>query len=200
MRNIDARRIKPASTPTSSAAPPTAEDALVAIAEWLDLPEGRRRDLCSGIRFLGRVTRRPLATIVLDPLSVQAALDATTPAACDVTDVTFRGYRSFIRYVMRRLELLADRGRAGRTDLSPDWSSLLDTLPDRFAAMRLIALARFASTRGISPAAADDSLLAAFVAHMREADIRCTAWERGRRAAQPGTAPWRPWRAGRRSA
>src|SRR4051794_3921281 len=95
----------------SAATLPTAGEAEVAIDTWGDLTESRRRDLKAAVRFLGRVTRRPLGTIVLEPIGVQALLDATTPKACGLKDDTFRSYRSFIRYVMQRLGVLADRRR-----------------------------------------------------------------------------------------
>lgn len=183
MRNIDPRRIKPASTLSSSAIPPTAEAALAAIKAWDDLTDGRRRDLRSGIRFLGRLMGRPHGTIVLDPPTIQAALDATTAAACDLTESTFRAYRSFIRYVMRRLGVLANPARQGTGELSPPWVALLADLPDRFQSMRLVALARFASARGLEPSEVVNATLDEFVEHLRTADIRQTAWERARRAA-----------------
>jgi integrase len=160
----------------------TAEDALRAIETWHDLTERRRRDLRAATRLLGRVTQRPLGTVELRPVAIQALLDATTPAACNLKHSTFIAYRSAIRYVMQRLGVLADRRPSQGAELSAAWAALLAALPTRFDAMRLIAFARFASARGAEPGDVDDALLDAFVEHLRQADIRCTAWERVRRA------------------
>jgi hypothetical protein len=183
MDRLSAARLVRDALQGSPVSAPTAEEARSAIDTWDDLPEGRRRDLKSAVGFLGRVARRPLGLIVLEPVAVQALLDATTPAACGLKDTTFRSYRSFLRYVMQRLGVLADRRRQGGQDLLTVWAALLASLPDRFQSMRLTALARFASARTIAPDDVDDAVLQTFVEHLRVADIRQTAWERVRRTA-----------------
>ncbi|WP_237213331.1 tyrosine-type recombinase/integrase [Falsiroseomonas oryziterrae] len=109
-------------------------------------------------------------------------LGRKTPAALDVSQGTLRAYRSSLRFLLRRMGLLATPSLAV-AELPADWTALLDLLPNRFARMSLGGFAAFCGGRGIVPAEVDDAALQAFAEHLREADIRITAWDRARRAA-----------------
>jgi integrase len=152
------------------------------IDTWVDLTPSRRRDLRTAVSMLGRAAGKDLAAIPFTAEEVRAILAATTPAACGLSDATFKGYRGWIAYVLKRLGLMQERHTAG--DLQPTWASLVRAMTDDKAWIRLRAFLRYCSARGIEPGDVDDTVLAGYLDHLRQADIRGTARDTVRRVAR----------------
>jgi integrase len=159
----------------------TAADAIRAVTTWTDLPERRRRDLRAALGVLERASGRPLDLIALEPEAVRDLLGRATAAALRISDGTLRTYRSGLLYILGRLGLIAQRSQPAE-GLPPIWSDLLDRLPDRYWRMSLVGCARFCAARSVAPEEVDDAVLQAFAEHLRNSDIRITAWVRARRA------------------
>lgn len=155
----------------------TAADALVVIDSWVDLTRSRRQALATALGLLKRALGRPLEAIKLSAEGVARALNATTAAACNLTEPTFKAYRSSLRYVLRRLGLLATRRpRSGRDTLRPAWTARLAQLTNRFLRLRMEALAGFCSGQGVDPDDVTDKTIAAFLEHQRTGDIKGIAF------------------------
>lgn len=170
-----------ASTTNVSPTVYTAADAIAAIDGWEDLSEARRRDLKTSVRLLQRATGRPLEVICLSAGAVTKALDATTPAACRISPFVFGVYRTWLRFVLRRLGLLPDRKRAARMSLTAAWTNLFEVAPDKFVSIRLMGLGAFCSAKGIAPTEVTDDTLIPFLAHVRAGDIKGNAHDTVRR-------------------
>lgn len=144
------------------------------IDTWADLTAARRRDLRTAIAMLERAAGKDLAGIPFTPENVRRILAGTTPVACGVGEATFAAYRGWIRHALRRLGLMEERRRTAG-ELMPAWQALLETLSDDKAWIRLRAFVRFCSARGTGPAMVDDGILASYLEHLRQSDIRGTS-------------------------
>lgn len=150
---------------------------------WTDLGPARRRDLKTAVGLLARASSKDLAQIPFTARSVREILARTTPAAVRLGDSSFTAYRGHLRYVLRRLDLLAERRRAGG-ELLPAWAPLVAALTDKIAWLRLKAFVGFCSDRGLDPMAVDDAVFADYLAHLQSADVRGSAREAVRRVAK----------------
>jgi integrase len=152
------------------------------IDTWVDLRPSRRCNLRTSVTMLARAARRDLAAIAFTAEEVRAILAATTPAACGLSDATFKAYRGLIAYVLMRLGLMEERRRAG--DLLPAWASLVRAMTDDKAWIRLRAFVRHCSALGVAPDDVDDAMLATYLEHLHQSDIRNTARDTVRRVAR----------------
>jgi integrase len=152
------------------------------IDTWVDLTPSRRRDLRTAVTMLGRAAGKDLAAIPFTAQEVRAILGATTPAACGLSDATFKAYRGWIAHVLKRLGLMQERRSAG--DLLPAWASLVSSMTDDKAWIRLRAFVRHCSALGVAPSEVEDATLAAYLEHLRQGDIRGTARDTVRRVAR----------------
>jgi hypothetical protein len=160
----------------------TVAEVLGLIDEWTDQTDRRRRDFRAALRILARASGRPLDAVHLSPETVRDLLGRNTAKSLHISDASLASYRSALRYVLRRLGLLPPATTA-RRELPPNWSALLDGLPDRFSPMTLGGFAAFCAARSLGPREVDDAVLQAYAEHLREADIRVKAWDRARRVA-----------------
>lgn len=153
------------------------------IDTWSEVSPVRRRDLRTAVGILGRAAGQDLAAIVFTQQNVRRILAGTTPAACGVSEVTFKAYRGWIGHVLKRLGLMAERrGAAGA--VMPAWALLLAAMVDDKGWIRLRAFIRFCSDRSIGPEAVDAALLAGYLAHLLGSGIRGTARDTVRRVAK----------------
>ena len=150
---------------------------------WHDLTLRRRRDLRTAVHMLARASGKDLAAIPFTTAGVQAIVAATTPAACGLSATAFQAYLSCLRYVLKRLGLMAER-RGVVAEFMPAWAKPLKAMLGAKTWIRLRAFARFCSDRGVGPDAVDDAVLAAYQDHLRACDIRGTARETVRRVAK----------------
>jgi integrase len=153
------------------------------IDSWTDLGPGRRGDLKTAVGLLARASGKDLAQIPFTAKSVRDILDLTTPAALELSDTSFAAYVGHLRYILRRLDLLKERRRAGH-ELRPAWAPLIDTLTDKIAWLRLKAFVAFCSDRGLDPVVVNDAVLADYLAHLQVSDVRGSARDTVRRVAK----------------
>ena len=152
------------------------------IDQWIDLTPSRRRDLRTAVTILARASGQELAAIPFTHEAVRTILAATTPAACGLSDATFKAYRTWISHVLQRLGLMAERRRAAK-GLTPAWEPLIAGMTDDKGWIRLRAFIRFCSERGIEPKAVNDATLSAYLQYLQASDIRGTARATVRRVA-----------------
>ncbi|NKE18237.1 site-specific integrase [Neoroseomonas oryzicola] len=172
------------------------------IDSWDDLTPSRRRDLRTAVTMLGRAAGTDLGAIPFTVDNVRAILSATTPAACGVSDTTFKAYRGWIAYLLKRLGLMEERRRSA-ADLLPSWEPLIAAMSDDKGWIRLRAFVRYCSAHGIVPAAVSDATVGCYREHLRQRDIRGTAHATIRRvvsAWNKATATVQGWPAHRLSA
>lgn len=141
----------------------TAAHALTRVSEWEDLSKARRSCLGSAVNLLCRIggPRHP-ATVRLDPDECLPAIDGASAVALGLTIKSHQNYRAGLRYVLRRLGLLAPvRERDPVSD--PAWTVLVDALPARFHPHRLRAFMEYCGTQGIPPAAVTSATLETYL-------------------------------------
>jgi len=148
--------------------PPTVAEALTAVASWEELPHSRRRVLVTGLHTLARLEGKPPEAVRLDPVAAIARMEATSPAALGVAASTFANYRAGVRYVMRRLGLLASQRPRTRPASDPAWTALLQTLPSGPGFNRLRTFVSYCSAEGILPTEVQQAILDRY-AEMRAA-------------------------------
>ena len=142
---------------------PTAAQAIEAIASWGELSEPRRKSLSTAVRTFCRLGGKKAPEITrLDPARCLAAMDAATPTALGVSPSTLGNARSGLRYILRRLGLLAPvRVREAVTD--PRWATLIESLPKRFHPHRLRAFMEFCAARDIASDAISSETLVLYL-------------------------------------
>jgi integrase len=179
--------IQPPSTPpdppaSSTAGPPfTVESALPRVAGWTDLSPARRRDLASILSTVARMAGLPHGTMLLTPASLRVGVLDRSAAAYGLSEGTMRNVLSGLRYVLRRLDVIAPADGP----LTPAWEAQLARL-DRHRRAGLIAFARFCSKHGTPPEAVSIGTLQAFEAHL----VTRTLVTRPRKAAGAVRGNW----------
>jgi len=150
---------------------------------WTDLSPGRRRDLKIAVRTLETLSGKPLDTIAFEPAAIGAIFRRATPASAGLSAASFQSYRSWIRFCLRRLGLLAERRRNG-TALSSDWQVYAEKLSVDRHWVRLKAFIAHCSVQGIAPAEMSDEVLHRYRDHLQKSDIRGRATQTARLAGK----------------
>lgn len=144
---------------------PTAAEALAEIATWQDISSDRRRVLATAIRTYCRLgTKKPPEIVRLDPARCLREIDAATPIALGITEITLRNVRSSLRAILRRLGLLAPV-RNRQEVIDPRWSPLIGLLPARFHPHRLRAFMDYCAAAAIAPEAVSNDSLVAYLTY-----------------------------------
>ena len=149
------------------------------IDTWSDISPGRRRDLKIAVRTLETLSGKPLGSIPFEPKAIEGIFRRATPASGGLSAASFQSYRSWIRFCLRRLGLLAERRRDG-TALSADWQAYAEKLSLDRHWVRLKAFIAFCSTQGIAPAEMSDEVLHSYLEHLRQSDIKGRATQTAR--------------------
>ena len=132
---------------------PSTEALLGAIATWQDLPEVRRKNLCSAIRVVDGIAKAPrfpedapACRLFLQHGWTCAGLNAVIwrhpPAFWKLKVGRFQTIVSAVRFVLRRLNLHADAGWR-RNLLAAPWTALHGSLPTLERRNGLILFARY---------------------------------------------------------
>lgn len=155
------------STPTPNQSFPTAAQAIEQINLWDDLPVQRRRNLVTAVQTLCRVgTRRPPATVRLDPASCLPLIDTASPDALGITPKSHANRRNDLRAILRRLEILAPvRRRIPVTNAA--WAGLIAALPARFHPHRLRAFMEFCASLGVAPGGVNNPMLSKYLEQLQ---------------------------------
>ena len=115
--------------------------------------------------------------------SISARLAKLSAAAAGVSTKTFHNLRSdFLAAV--KASGLHSAHRSARVPLSPRWQALLQELSTRTCPSRPVALARYASERGIEPSGVDDGTIEAFIATVRAGTLHRKPNDLHRKVAQ----------------
>ena len=146
---------------------PTAAEALLLVRSWGDLKDSRRRDLANALNGLIALAGLPAEAIRLDPEHSLALMDRASPNALGVAPSTLANRHACLRFIFRRLGLLAPRRVRAPEVSNPAWASLLERLPKgpRFA--RLKALLAYCVAEGIPPAGVQPATLDSFAEVVR---------------------------------
>lgn len=153
------------------------------IDSWTDLSPGRRRDLKIAVRTLETLSGKPLGSIPFEPKAIEGIFRRATPASGGLSAASFQSYRSWIRFCLRRLGLLAER-RSNGTALSADWQVYAEKLSVDRHWVRLKAFIAFCSAQGIAPAEMSDEALHRYLDHLKKSDIKGRATQTARLAGK----------------
>jgi integrase len=153
------------------------------IDSWTDLSPGRRRDLKIAVRTLETLSGKPLGSIPFEPKAIEGIFRRATPASGGLSAASFQSYRSWIRFCLRRLGLLAERRNDG-TALSADWQAYAERLSVDRHWVRLKAFIAFCSAQGIAPAETSDEALHRYRDHLQKSDIKAAATQTARLAGK----------------
>ena len=128
----------------------------------------QRRSLASAVKLLCRIGgEKAPATVRLDPATCLPAMDGASAVALGLTAKTHQNYRAGLRYVLRRLGILAPVHR--REPVSDAaWAALVQALPARFHPHRLRAFMGFCAARAIAPGDVTSATLEAYLRHRAE--------------------------------
>ncbi|MEO3475907.1 tyrosine-type recombinase/integrase [Roseomonas sp. CAU 1739] len=169
---------------------PTIAEALRQLEACEDLPPSRRRTLTSALMVICRIGgKKSPATLRLDPGTCLPMIDGASAIGLGITSKSLQNYRASLRFVLRRLGLLAPvRRREPVSD--PAWATLIANLPSRFHPHRLRAFMEYCAAKDVPPGAVTNSSLEDFLRHRTEsrggantrADVREAArqWNRMR--------------------
>ena len=197
--------------PPPTAAPATLQTVLDRLAGKDGLSDGRKRDLRSGVPSFAKLKASPGGNPAR-LADLRRTLDGMVPAAAKVSPKRWANLRSDLAAAIETSGL-RPMLKTGDLDLDEAWTRLLAPADQRVR-QGLSRFARWASLRGITPEAVDDSTIARFVAELDAAtlirnlrDLARTvakAWNAlvgyirplgcGRLRCQPKAAPIRiPW-------
>ncbi len=154
---FDPSRKPPPSPPLPSGAL-TAAMVVAIIDTWDDLPVPRRSTLRSAVRALGPALGLPLERILMDPIQLHPAMSGATAAMAGIRAGSFVTYKSSIRHILRRIELLPNN----RPELTAVWQVLYDLLSDKFVRLGLGGFLVFVSERSLLPDQVSSNTLVAY--------------------------------------
>lgn len=144
-------------------APITAADAMRLIETWTDLKPTRRRDLRSAVSCTVAMCGLPAGAVFMTPQFLSPRIMKRTPAGFDQSDDRHSAVLSGLRFVLRRLGVLAPF----KVELPPDWRMLRDHLSS-YERIALAAWLRFVTVEGIGPTDIEASAIDSFETWVRE--------------------------------
>ena len=136
--------------------PPTAltvAAAIAAVCTWEDISPGRRSAFCRALTAVATLERRSPESVPLDAKRTMSLLEGASPAQMGLQASSLANLRAGLRFVLRRLGLLAPRRAATPQVKQAEWASLLEKLPLEVNFHRLRQFVGFCAERGISPQA-----------------------------------------------
>jgi hypothetical protein len=131
----------------------TVAAAIAAVCTWEDISPGRRRAFCRALTTIATLERSSADSVTLDAKRSIGLLEAASPAQMGLQASSLANLRAGLRFVLRRLGLLAPRRAATPQVKQREWASLLEKLPEDVAFHRLRQFVAFCAERGISPQA-----------------------------------------------
>jgi integrase len=129
---------------------PTLADVLRILETDQALGARERRELCSALRTVCRVSNRDLNSIAAAPSQLRAMLVRITPAAAGVSKGRWSNIRSLAFKALNKAGIPTTPGRY-RHPLMPEWQSLRSRLSDRYARAWLSRFMSHCSAQGIGP-------------------------------------------------
>jgi integrase len=145
---------------------PTLADVLNALHTDQGLSPGRTRDLRSAIsRFCALIDVEPRRT-ALDLAQLRARLNAINPIAAGISPKGFANIRSDLFAAIKASGLKPIS--PSRQNLSEPWRALMTRLTQQRRRIGLSRMAGYASVNGLTPGDVNDSVIADFIAAIRE--------------------------------
>jgi hypothetical protein len=126
--------------------------------------------ILSAINTFAKLVERIPAMIPLDLTGIRATLDSMVPAEAKVSRKRWANLRSDLAAAVEASGL-QPMLKTAYVGLDEVWSTLLQSVPDRRVRNGLSRLARWASLRGISPEAVDDTVTERFVAELEATSL-----------------------------
>ena len=146
---------------TASQAPQVAAltlaDVLACVQASEALPPGKRAEIASSLRTIGRMVDRPLERIPADPTLLRQRLKQLTAANGGISRGRFSNVKSHLTAALRISGITTTRLSAPMT---AKWQALFDAAP-KSVHWRLSRLAHFCSARGIEPDHVDEAVVVA---------------------------------------
>ena len=120
------------------------------IAADEDIPQKKRRDLCSGIRSLCRALNLQIESTPAEPRIFAEALAKMTPASVGLSKGRFQNCKSHLDAALSYADAHFHRKRS-KTPLEPKFKALLARIPEKWVARKLQSFFRFATEYGFAP-------------------------------------------------
>ena len=136
-----------------SPATPMFSEIMQRIEDDVDLSEGRKRDLISGLRRVARALGRAPQEVPADTRWLQPRLAAVAPAALGLTAKSWQNALSDARSAMGHVGIVKRRNRR-LDELAPAWQDLWTSVrasQDRSITAALYRFVHFLNTAGVAP-------------------------------------------------
>ncbi|MBT3400535.1 MAG: site-specific integrase [Rhodospirillaceae bacterium] len=144
--------------PFTTANQMTLQTVLEEVSADLDLPEQRRRNICSALRTLAKVIGKSLAYLPAHPGYYRSFFKGLHPEHCGLTLGRIRNIKSDILFAFRRVGCIGGR-HTYMTPLSPAWQALWDEAECADGLRRYVSrLMHYCSAQGIEPGDVDDAV------------------------------------------
>jgi hypothetical protein len=104
---------------------------------------GRRRELASAVRVMGRLLGQPLTEIPADPRLLRARIAQITAASAGLSEPRWRNVKSLFNAALTIVGASA-MGRRSNAALLPEWRDPMARIQDRYDRAKLSRFARFA--------------------------------------------------------
>jgi integrase len=156
--------------PVGKHVPTTFAELLLNVSGDSDLPESRRRSVCTSIRCFGRLLGQDLGTMPVELGAYRTILAEFSPRRAGIKHSRWSNIRSDILFALRYAGVPAVPGRS-MTPPSRKWAALLDLLgtsPSRYILPRF---ARHCTERGIEPGELDYGVIESFRVALEEASF-----------------------------
>jgi integrase len=148
-------------TESTSLSPASLDEVIRKILARNDITLGRRRELASAVRVMGRLFGQPLTEIPADPRLPRARITQITATSAGLSEARWRNVKSLFNAALTIVGASA-MGRRSNAALRPEWSNLTARIPDRYDRAKLSKFARFCSLRGVTPEEVNDEVFTAF--------------------------------------
>jgi integrase len=174
-------------------------DAMVAITNSPDLKQTEKTHWVCALRQIAKWFDRPIESVPARLTAIRIRLGQLHHQRLGVTAKTVANHKSSCRAALRwfcQSEGVPARG----APLTPAWARLKNCIPDKGPRVRLYALMRFCSAKGVEPAMVDDALIDRFMCYRRETtalasnDMAKRSVARAWNACVDGVAGWPPRR------
>jgi integrase len=165
----------------------TLADVLSLLERDPQISLGRKRELSSALRTVGRALDKDLGCVPSDPRQLRKLIATASPAGREISQARWRNVCSLLRKALHLVGIRAMPGRA-RDPLASEWEALRSLLPDRHAKLALSRLMSWCTASGLSPDAIDQEMFEAFRRYVEETSLgqrdpgglyrdACKAWD-----------------------
>ena len=145
---------------------PTLADVAKQIKEAQSLSAARKAGILSAVKTAARWFNLAASAVPAHPDFLRRSFGGFAPAAAGVTAKRLSNVKSEILFALRHLGLV-DKG-SYLAPLSPNWNTLWEALPDKYARTALSRFFRYCSAQGIAPVNVTNDIATSFLTALRE--------------------------------